>query len=301
MVRRLGVLAAIAVVAFAIVVSSAHAALFFLFKPPSANADELVTVRLGGTPGGLTLAKREKPFQRPMRLYLVPNDVAAEVSSRADARLHFIGRLVPDRRSRGLLSFRVPPLDSGSYAVAAWCPGCARNSFGRTFFVLPVPAGGVGRFRHLQLLHVQLPTATQTCPVTVPRGKPPPGLGARAPFPGLGASPRWHANTFLWTGLPLDGVYVPDSRSVAPDGSVEAKLYWFAAVVHGEFSLTGQRLDGSSPALFVHRVNRESMTRFRGSGTWATPVTFPSQGCWRLTARVADVSLSFVVEVVAAP
>jgi hypothetical protein len=301
MVRRLGVLAAIALVTAAFAVSSAHAALFFLFKPTTADAGDLVTVRLGGTPTGFTLDDREKPFQRAMRLYLVSNEVAVEVSSRMDARLQFIGRLVPDRRARGLLSFRVPPLDTGAYAVAAWCPGCARHSFGQTFFVLPVAAGGIGRFRHLQLLHVRTPRATETCPVTLPRAKSPPGLGPRPPFPGLGADPRWHSNTFLWTGLPLDGAYVPDPRSLAADGSVEAKLFWFAAVIQGEFSLMGERLDASSPPLLVHRVNRGSMTRFRGSGTWATPVTFPSQGCWRLTARVADVSLSFVMKVVARP
>lgn len=89
-------------------------------------------MRLGGTPPRFTLDERVRPLKRPIRLYLVPNDVAGEVSSRADARLHFVGRLVPDRNGRGLLNFRVPPLDTAPYAVAAWCPDCARHSFGKS-------------------------------------------------------------------------------------------------------------------------------------------------------------------------
>ena len=32
-------------------------------------------------------------------------------------------------------------------------------------------------------------------------------------------------------------------------------------------------------------------------GTWATAVWFPSAGCWRLTTRIGDVSLSVVLRV----
>ena len=39
----------------------------------------------------------------------------------------------------------------------------------------------------------------------------------------------------------------------------------------------------------------------RQRGSWASAVEFPSEGCWRLTGRVQDVSLSYVVKVVAAP
>src|SRR5438093_7623494 len=81
-----------------------------------------------------TLRQRLKPFQRPMRLYLVANDVAATLRSQLDPRLHAIGTLVPDRNGRGLLTFRVPELPPADYAVAAWCPGCAAWSRGRTFF-----------------------------------------------------------------------------------------------------------------------------------------------------------------------
>ncbi len=103
--------------------------------------------------------------------------------------------------------------------------------------------------------------------------------------------------------MPEDGVLTVPPQDIKPDGSIWTKWFWFAAGIHGSFSLTGQRIDAPSQDLIVHQVNEGSMTGFTGSGTWATPITFPTQGCWRLTARVADdasaVSLSFVMKVAA--
>jgi hypothetical protein len=291
-VRRIAVFAVAAAVVAAIIVSSAHAALFFLFKPTAAKAGDVVTVRLGGTPPGFRPEQRVKPLKHPFRLYLVAADEADEIRSRFDPRLSFIGRIVPDNNSRGLLTFGVPPLDTNDYVVAYWCPGCARYSLGRTFGVQTVPE--VSRYRHLMGLRVVMPTATETCPVTIPNGDGPP--------PGLAADARWHTNGFLWTRLPLDGVLIPDPGNVGwpgdREGSIGTKLFWFAAHEDGEFTLSGQRLDSPSPEpLVVRRVNRGTATGFRGTGTWATPVTFSSEGCWRLTARVRDITLSFVMKV----
>jgi hypothetical protein len=35
-----------------------------------------------------------------------------------------------------------------------------------------------------------------------------------------------------------------------------------------------------------------------GRGSWASAVSFPGEGCWRITGRVRDVSLTYVVKVV---
>jgi hypothetical protein len=35
-----------------------------------------------------------------------------------------------------------------------------------------------------------------------------------------------------------------------------------------------------------------------GRGGWASAVVFAGEGCWRITGRVRDVSLTFVVRVV---
>jgi hypothetical protein len=113
-----------------------------------------VTVRLGGTPANFTAKNRVKPYKQPIRLYLVQNAIADKVRTRFDPRLSFIGQIVPDKNVKGILSFRVPPLHTDDYAAAAWCPGCARSSSGRTFFPLPVGDDIVPGFRPLMLLHV---------------------------------------------------------------------------------------------------------------------------------------------------
>lgn len=298
--RRLAVVAAVATLVAGVIVSSAHAALFFLFKPTTADAGSIVTVRLGGTPASFEPEDGERPLRNGIRLYLVPRDVAGEVSSRFDPRLHFVGRIVPDKNSRGVLSFTVPPLDTGAYAVAAWCPECARYSLGRTFFVQVIPEAS--RYRRSGSLYVRMSPPADSCPATLrAAGGPPPGLAWRTPPSWFPQTPGWHGNGFLWTSIPLGGTFVPQPQQFQPDGAVLTKLYWFAAGVHGDLTLRGERLDATSPALVVHRVNRGTMTGFRGSATWATPVTFPSEGCWRLTARVRDISLSYVVKVVARP
>jgi hypothetical protein len=270
--RRLGVLAAAAVAAAAILVSSAHAALFFLFEPTTAKTGGVVSVRLGGTPASFTLADRERPFRKGIRIYLVPSNVAGEVGSRFDRRLHYVGRIVPDRDGRGVLRFRVPPLDTGAYAVAAWCPECARYSLGRSFFVQTVPE--VSRYRRWMGLRVRLPDATETCPVT--RGR--------------------YDNGFLSVDL-RGGVL---SRPRDPDGTLSDKLGWLPRKgFTGQLTVRGERLDGPGK-LNVISVNwGYASSGPAADGSWASAVRFPSAGCWRITGRVRDVSLTYVVRVVA--
>jgi hypothetical protein len=271
--KRLGVLAVLGLAATAILASSAHAALFFLFAPARADAGDVVRVRLGGTPERFQLTDRERPFQQPIRVYLAPVDVAGEVGARYDRRLHFVGELVPDKRSRGVLAFRVPPLDSGAYALAYWCPGCARFSGGVKFGVQTIPA--VSRYRRWMGLRVRLPDATRTCPVT--RG------GA-------------YGNGLLATRLVANGVL---RAQVRPEGLFQ-KLGWDALTTFsGTLVVRGERLDGPGDMDFV-RANRGGAV-WSGVYGWMTPVLFSDEGCWRITARVDDVTLSYVTRVVASP
>jgi hypothetical protein len=271
--RRLAVLASVVAVA-AIAASPAHTAIFFLFEPTAADAGGVATVRLGGTPAGFTLADRKKPFRDAIRLYLVPADVAGEVRSRFDPRLHFVGRIVPDRRSRGILSFRVPPLDSGSYAIAYWCPGCAPYSRGVKFGVQTVPR--VSRYRRSMSLDVRLPSAAESCPVS--------GDGR-------------YGTDLLSTTLPPNGVL---GTRVDDDGLFQ-KLGWLP---RGEpsapLTVRGERLDAPSPPMKVLGVfwGHSYVGGVRGRGSWASAVNFPSEGCWRITGRFEDVTLSYVVKVV---
>src|SRR5437870_10094048 len=83
--------------------ANAGAALFFLFDQPSAAPNDRLTVRAGGTPSNFKLNQRQKPFQPPVRLYLVRTELAAHVRSRFDSRLTFVGSVVLGRNVRGLL------------------------------------------------------------------------------------------------------------------------------------------------------------------------------------------------------
>jgi hypothetical protein len=265
------VLAAVAIAAAAVAVPSAHAALFFLFEPTSAKAGGVVEVRLGGTPGRFTLADRERPFQKAIRVYLVRGEVAGEVSTRFDRRLHFVGRIVPDRRSRGVLRFRAPPLDTGAYVLAYWCPGCAPHSRGVTFGVQTVPR--VSRYRRWMGLRVTLPDPTRSCPVT--RGR--------------------HGNDFLSVDA-RGGVL---SRPREADGTLSDKLGWLPRKgFAGKLTVRGERLDADGSVRVISVNWGYSST---GVGSWASAVVFPDEGCYRLTGRVGDISLSYVLKVVASP
>ncbi len=252
-------------------VSSVFAALFFLFEPTTAKPGDVVTIRTGGTPAGFTLAEREGPFRRAIRLYVVPNDAAATIRSRFDRRLHFIGSLVPDRNGRGILTFAAPPLDTGTYAVAAWCPGCATSSSGRTFFVLPIPE--VSRVRDQLGLHIEMPAATQSCPVTKGR----------------------YGNGFLSTSVPGDDGVLVGRREA--DGTLFQKIWWLPRRgFTGALTVRGERMDALG-RMTVLSVNWGYSSDGRGS--WASAITFPSEGCWRLSGRVGDIVLTYVVRVVA--
>jgi hypothetical protein len=288
---RLIVLVLVAAFAAAATADSARSALFFFFEPTMAKPGDRVTIRIAGTPHGFRPSQRVRPLQRPMRLYLVPNGLADDVRSRFDARIHFIGLLRPDKSGRGLLTFSVPALESGSYAAAVWCPSCARYSGGRTFFALGVGPGTVARYRPLMLLRVSAPPATEeTCPVTIPNGSRP-----------LGPTPARHGNGVLWTGLPRDGRIVIGDDRVAPDGSLFwTKLIWIArGVVGGALHVQAQRLDAPAPPLYPE-VTSGRLSSWSGP-SWAARMRFSSAGCWRVTGRVDDVSLAFVVKVARPP
>jgi hypothetical protein len=272
--RRLGVLAAAALATAGILVSSAHAALFFLFEPTAAKAGGVARVRLGGTPEGFRLEDRQRPFQPAIRVYLVPQAVAGEVGSRFDPRLHFVGRIVPDRNSRGVLAFRVPPLDTEAYALAYWCPGCAQYSRGVKFGVQTVPR--VSRYRRWMGLRVRLPDATETCPVT----------------------PGRHDNGFLSVDV-RGGVW---SLRREPGGTLSDKLGWLPRKgFTGQLTVRGERLDAPGKLEVLGVFWGYASSGPAATGSWASAVRFPTAGCWRITGRVRDIALSYVVKVVASP
>jgi hypothetical protein len=283
--RMMKQVACIAVALGALAVpTKAEAALFFLYDQPSAAPNDRVTVQARGTPKTFVQRQRAKPFQRPVRLYLVRKEAAAQVRSRFDPRLSFVGSFVFGRNGQGSLKFTVPPLDRGTYTIAYWCPGCAPYSGGRAFYVQD-PEQVVERYRSQALLRVE---ATASCPVTTPNGSKPP----RQP-----RTVRWHGNGMLWAAwLNPDGVYSVPRDQVGPDGSIGSKLYWATSPPGSAPAISGRRLDAPAPPL---RMLAANMGSFSGAfdPSWATPVVFPTPGCWRVIARVNDVSLTYAVDV----
>ncbi len=271
--RRLALLVSVAAFLAAATAQDGRAALFFFFEPTAVDAGGLATVRTAGTPLGFGREQRVKPFAGPIRLYLVPNRIAASVHSRFDRRLHFVGSLVPDARGRGILIFRAPPLASDTYVVAAWCRHCARYSGGSTFSVLPVDEDVVPGYRPPMALRLRTRATAESCPVTARSGD------------------RTVHGTY-GNGLLASGAGGVVGYRVEADGSIFDKLGWFPTGIAGRMTVSGERLDGPSPPLDVLGVYWGYSSNGRGS--WASAVRFPRPGCWRVTARVQDVSLAIV-------
>jgi hypothetical protein len=200
-----------------------------------------------------------------VRLYLVRHDVAGAVRSRNDHRFSFIGVIEPS----GSLTFSLPPLDAGTYDLATWCGRCPGPQL-RT------------RAARLQVLPVA------GCPVTRPNGSRPP----RQPR-GL----SWHGNGRLWAGVDADGTYSVPRTRLAHDGSIGNKLLWVTTPAWAKPNVSGERLDDAAPPLRVLGVNTGSFQSGDVDPSHMSAVSFPTPGCWRLTARVGDFSLTYVVQV----
>ena len=106
----------------------------------------------------------------------------------------------------------------------------------------------------------------------------------------------WYGNGRLWAGLSANGTYGVPRERVAADGSIGNKLPWVTTPRWEKPSISGERIDADAPPLLVLGVNRGSFTS-SPDPSYMSAVSFPTPGCWRVSARVADVSLTYVVQV----
>jgi len=125
---------------------------------------------------------------------------------------------------------------------------------------------------------------TFICPVTEPNGSLPPGETVE--------SPEYLGNGELWTILWPDGKVRMETYNKEPDGAFSMKWGWVRAVT-GPLTIEGHRLDTDAPPLRADIPDGYGDTGFQVSG-----LIFPTTGCWEVTGRVGDASLTFVTEVV---
>lgn len=201
-----------------------------------------------------------------LRRYLVAREAAGHVRSRSDPRLNFIGALGMSRPAP--LVFTVPPLEPGNYALAYWCRGC-------------LPPGQAVATRSSPTLRVTAPTG-EGCPATKPNGNAPPGVPR--------SSWKYHGNGVL-------AVLLQSNATVLTTNSLGGyKMFWVAKQgAGGLFRVSYRMLETPAEALEADTVSG-SLGGYAGP-SWASRMSF-EPGCWRIAARVFDVSLSFVAQVV---
>jgi len=230
----------------------------FLLSATAATTDDEVALRVVRTP---RLPLRE------IRLYLVPTGVAASIRSRFDSRLSFIGTVPASRHAR--LVFTVPPLEPGRYALAYWCRNCLRR------------AKGIG-VQASPKLRVTAETG-EGCPTTKPNGNVPPV--ARGSWTGF----QWHGNGALWVWLRPDGMLVTNALGG------EKKIWVAKECGSGPLTVNYRTLDTPSAPITAPVVSG-TLSGYDGP-SWASRMSF-QPGCWQISGRLGDVSLSFVVQVV---
>ena len=135
--------------------------------------------------------------------------------------------------------------------------------------------------------HVEQGQVTDSCPVTSPNAEV---VRHGAHFN--------YGNGELWTSLWPDGTVLFSARGpgfVSSDGSLSMKWPWYLERgVRGELEIQGRRLDAPSE----RSVSADHSPVLGDPGFHAGAITFPSEGCWEVTGRAGDASLTFVTRVV---
>lgn len=134
------------------------------------------------------------------------------------------------------------------------------------------------------------PPPQPACPVTPPTSDPPPGHVKPT-------EPIYHGNGELWTVLWPNGrvIFEPGGAGfVLPDGSLGMKWAWIPSGP-GELTVEGRRLDGSAPPAWAASISEAFID---GERFFPTYMIFPTAGCWEITGRVGNASLTFVTLVV---
>lgn len=124
-----------------------------------------------------------------------------------------------------------------------------------------------------------------SCPATPANHSMPPGEKS-------GPGRYTHGNGRLWVEFgpenPKTFIY-PDDRFVKFG-------WWRGPMAQGKLTIEGRRLDAPASPLAVSIPDGYGDTGFQASG-----ILFPSEGCWAITGKAGNASLTFVTWVVKVP
>jgi len=149
-----------------------------------------------------------------------------------------------------------------------------------------VPLWSCGQSNQTSVAHQGTSAASTSvstaCPATVPNASTPPGE-----LP----SPNHYGNGLIWVELWPGGIIQAKASDIQPDGSIAVKMPWWRGVP-GQLSVEGYRLDTTAPPLWANIP-----PGYGESGFQATGLYFPSDGCWEVTGKVGNASLTFVTRI----
>jgi hypothetical protein len=120
--------------------------------------------------------------------------------------------------------------------------------------------------------------------------------GSTPPNTNWRPSPNRHGNGSLWVDFWPENKVLVEPNEVNADGSMAVKFLWYRGV-RGQLVVEGRRLDAPAPPA----QGGYSSEGYGDIGFQAGGILFPSEGCWEITGRVADASLTFVTLVIKIP
>jgi hypothetical protein len=189
-----------------------------------------------------------------------------------------------------LIAFAFWPKGGDSVEVRTDFPasgGIARATPPPISFTVPAP-------QQNGLLAEDLPPPLDpppSCDVTAPTGGTPPGQ--------YRDYPNVFSENGQFVGLSPGGTVVfraGGAGSVEPDGSLGMKFWWWRPAKGADLEIAGRRLDAPAAALMAEVTDGYDDQEFVPAG-----LIFPTQGCWEVTGRVGDATLTFVTLVLVKP
>src|SRR5216683_3382815 len=168
-----------------------------------------------------------------------------------------------------------------------------RRSMSRHSFALTSTLGSVPA---LVLVLAGCGTATTVLPAAASVGPCPvsPYVSGRPPDRNTASfTTTWFGNSALWAGLDRSygGSWLVTRPGTTYLGQPDEglKVLWYRGIP-GQLAIEGQRLDGPSAGFHALVLNG-----YGQAGLQVSAIAIPTAGCWRITGRVADAALTFVV------